>query len=79
MNPLPSLTLLSDAPRIDSPSPDKLAEWAKMFAERGADPLALVGVLPDGTPVIAAVESIRGEPFELRQLLTDILLRIGDR
>jgi hypothetical protein len=53
--------------------------WLKMFAERGADPLALVGVLPDGTPIIAAVETIKGERFELRQLLTDILLRIGDR
>jgi hypothetical protein len=39
----------------------------------------LIGVKPDGTPVIAAVETLAGEPFELGQLLTDILLRIGDR
>jgi hypothetical protein len=70
MNP----TILPDGQPVD-----KVALWLKLFAEQGADPLAMIGVKADGTPVIAAVQTIQGEPFELRQLLTDILLRVGDR
>lgn len=73
-----SESFLSDVPAMPAPF-DKVALWVKRFKELGADPLALIGSLPDGTPIIAAVETLNGEPFELRQLLTDILVRVGDR
>lgn len=59
--------------------PGKVIDWLRLFAEHDADPLLLVGVKQDGTPVVAAVETLKGEKFELRQLLTDVLLRIGSR
>lgn len=58
--------------------PEKVALWLKMFAREEADPLFMLGVKPDGTPVMAAVETIKGEPFDLRQLLTDVLLRLRE-
>lgn len=58
---------------------DKMAEWRKKFMEMGADPLIAVGVKPDGSSVIAAVKTIRGEPVDLRQVLTDILLLIREK
>jgi hypothetical protein len=72
MNPLAPIT-----PHSDGQPLDKVALWLKLFAEQGADPLAMIGVKADGTPVIAAVQTIQGEPFELRSCLRTF--RVGDR
>jgi len=59
---------------------DLMAIWKARFDELGASPLAAIGVLKDGTPTIAAVQTVAdGTPFDLRQFLTDILVRLGNQ
>jgi hypothetical protein len=36
----------------------------------------MLGVRPDGTPVFCSVKTIEGEPFDLRQILTDVFLHL---
>ena len=55
--------------------PEKVAEWLKLFAAQNADPLMMLGMKPGGTPV----KTIEGEPFDLRQLLADVLCGFDPR
>lgn len=57
---------------------EKVAHWVELFERENADPLFMLGVKPDGSPVICAVQTIEGKPFDMRQLLTDVLLRLRE-
>jgi hypothetical protein len=49
---------------------DIIDTWKARFAEVGAEPIMLIGVRPDGSPHIAALDTIHGERLDLRQFLT---------